>query len=114
MHGTENLTGSIEIGLAVYYLLVVLLNLGYAAYWFFSARNRFQALLWTVVAVVFLIHSLAYFGHQHWVLSQGLRDSSTKLMGAMGGQLGPILYSTVSVIGFILLVRFRRFVTQPV
>ena len=50
MHG--ELTPHIQNGLGVYYLLVLLLNLGFAAYLFWLGKNKPQALLWTVVGVV--------------------------------------------------------------
>jgi hypothetical protein len=57
----EFLTAPIEVGIGSYYLLVVLLNLGFAAYHFFYGKNRFQALVWTIVSGVFFIHAMVYF-----------------------------------------------------
>jgi hypothetical protein len=61
----ETLTPTIEAGLGFYYLVVVLLNLGFAAYYHYSERNRNQAILWSLVAAVFLIHAVVYFAHGH-------------------------------------------------
>jgi hypothetical protein len=113
MYETTELTSAIRTGLGVYYLLVVLLNLGFIAYQYFGRRNQTQTILWSLVAGVFLIHGLAYLFGQNWVLPQNIRDGTTRLMGAMGGQLGPILYSTLSVIGFIVFLSFRKTLTQP-
>jgi hypothetical protein len=113
MYETSGLTPSIRTGLGVYYLLVVLLNLGYVAYLWFGAKNRRVALFWAIIAAIFLVHAGAYFAGQNWVLSQGIRDATTRLMGAMGGQLGPILYSTLSVVAFILFLRYREILTEP-
>jgi Cytochrome b(C-terminal)/b6/petD len=113
MHGSDALTGTIQNGLGIYYLLVMALNLGFAAYYLSGGRNKAQGLLWTVVSGIFLLHALAYFAHLGWVLPRGFKDSVTNLMGAMGGQLGPILYTLGSVVGFILFLRYRRFITQP-
>jgi hypothetical protein len=113
MHGSDNLTPSIQTGLAIYYLLVVLLNLGFAGYQFFARRDRLQGLLWTAVAGVFLVHALAYFGHLGWTLPQGFRDTTTRIMGMMGGQLGPILYVTGAVVAFFVFLRFRQLFTEP-
>jgi hypothetical protein len=114
MHGSENLTPTIQDGLGIYYLLVMLLNLGFAAYYFFKGRQRGWGLVWAVVAGVFLLHAVAYFLHLGWVLPEGFRNATTRLMGAMGGQMGPILYTTLSVVAFILFLYFRKFLTEPV
>jgi hypothetical protein len=113
MYESTGLTPSIRTGLGVYYLLVVLLNLGYVAYLWFGTKERRVALFWAAVSAIFLIHAGAYFAGQNWVLSQGIRDATTRLMGAMGGQLGPILYSTLSVVGFIVFLRYRELLTEP-
>jgi hypothetical protein len=57
----ETLGPSIQAGLGWYYVVVVLLNIGFAAYFFYGQRNRTQALVWSLVAGVFLIHAVAYF-----------------------------------------------------
>jgi hypothetical protein len=110
----NELSTSLQNGLGVYYLLVVLLNLGYAAYLFWGQRNRGQALLWTVVGGVFFIHAILYFAHLQLVLPEGIRSTTTYVMGLYGGQLGPILYTTLSVVGFVLMLYYRRFFTQPI
>src|SRR6266849_1363904 len=112
MHGSE-FTPSIQTGLGVYYLLVVLLNLGFASYQLRIRRNALQGIVWVAVAGVFLIHALAYLLHGGWMLPQGFRDGVTQLMVMMGGQLGPILYVTGAVVAFILFLRFREVLTQP-
>jgi hypothetical protein len=66
MFGTENLTGSILIGLGVYYFLVVLLNAGFVAYHHFVTKNRTQTIVWSAVAGVFLVFSLVYFAGAFW------------------------------------------------
>lgn len=112
MHDS-GLTASIQNGLGIYYLLVVLLNLGFAIYQLRFRRDALQAIIWVAVAGLFLVHAVAYFVHAGWTLPQGYRDSITRLMGMMGGQLGPILYVTGAVVGFILFLRFRAVLTQP-
>src|SRR5271154_2883578 len=113
MHGSDALTGTIQNGLGIYYMLVVVLNLGFAAYYFSASRNKAQGLLWVVVSGLFLVHALAYFGHLGWMLPRGFRDSVTNMMGAMGGQLGPIVYTVLSVLGFVLFLRYRALITRP-
>src|SRR5262249_8345284 len=92
---------------------VVLLNLGFAIYQLRFRRDALQAIIWVAVAGLFLVHAIAYFVHAGWMLPQGFRDSITRLMGMMGGQLGPILYVTGAVVAFIIFLRFRAFLTEP-
>jgi hypothetical protein len=107
MYGSENLTASIQTGLGVYYLLVVLLNLGFVAYQLVARRNTFQAVIWAVASGIFLIHAGAYFAKLGWVMPQSLRDLADLFMG-------PVTYFVMSVAGFLLFLYFRRFLTQPV
>src|SRR5207248_7006458 len=57
----DNLTVSIMAGLGVFYLLVMLLNVGFVAYQHSVVKDRKQTLIWTAVAGVFLIHAILYF-----------------------------------------------------
>jgi hypothetical protein len=117
LHGFTSLQEwqSVQTGLGVYYLLVMLLNLGFAAYYLYGRRDKKQVVIWSVVAGVFFLHGLLYLLHQGPVLSEDFRGFTTKLMGAWGGQAGPILYTSLSVLGFIALLYFRRsFAQAPV
>jgi hypothetical protein len=107
------LTASFQSSLRIYYAIVVLLNLGFAAYQFFVLRDRRLGLLGALLGAVFAVHAGAYFADQRWELSPSFRQSTTSLMGAWGGQAGPILYTTLSVVGFVLFLYYRRFLTQP-
>ena len=69
-----------QTGLGVYYFLVVLMNVAFAAYLYYSAKNRGQAVLWSLVAAVFLIHSLAYFAGANLILGQGIKDFINRIM----------------------------------
>jgi hypothetical protein len=152
----ETLTPTIQTGLSVYYILAMLLNVGFAAYFFYRENNRQLALIWSIAAGIFLIHAGAYFvtgrglagaqaeltraedkltrlraegassdvldnakaqvakAHEEvehkekkaWIIPQWARDF-------VDGLMGPITYFVISVTGFILLLRFRRFLTQP-
>jgi hypothetical protein len=112
MHG--ELTASIQNGLGIYYLLVVILNLGFAAYQHYGRKDSRQGLIWTIVAGVFFIHAVAYFLHSNWVLSSWFRDTVTRIMGIYGGQMGPILYTLLSVVLFALFLRYRKPLTEPI
>src|SRR5947209_4036759 len=99
---------SFQTSLGIFYLLVVLLNVGFAAYQSYAAKNKRVALVGLVWALVFLLHGGAYLTHLGWQLPESFRAFTTSLMGAWGGQAGPILYSTLSVVGFVLFLRYRK------
>jgi hypothetical protein len=108
MFAVETNSIALQNGLGGFYLLAALMNLGFAAYYYrYSEPKKPQAaLLWTVVAALFLVHSFAYFWHLDWVLSASLRSGIDWLMG-------PVIYSTISVVGFILVLVYRRFFVEP-
>lgn len=96
-----------QTGLGYFYVLVALMNLGFAAYWYYSQRDRKQTFIWTTVAGVFLIHAAFYLLHHGWVLPVFIRN-------AVDGFIGPVTYFSMSVIAFAIFVYFRGFLTQPV
>ncbi|MFL6203466.1 MAG: hypothetical protein ACJ76J_30230, partial [Thermoanaerobaculia bacterium] len=85
MHGDHGLAAGIQNGLGIYYLLVVLLDLGFAAYWYYRRRDGRQAVIWSAVAAVFLVHALAYFLRLGWQLPQGFADWTTNVAGMFNG-----------------------------
>ncbi len=101
-----SLSGSIQTGLAAYYFLVALLNVGFALYWFRSQRNQGQGILWSAVAAVFFIHAFAYFFGAAWILPLGIRHFVDSFMNAVS-------YFVLAVVAFMLFLRFRRIVTEP-
>jgi len=105
MYG-ESLAPSTQNGLGVYYLLVALLNLGFAAYYFRSAKKPLEAMLWTAVAGLFLVHAFANFLHLRWILSEGIRDWVDWAVKAES-------FFSAAAIGFIALLAFRRYLTLP-
>src|SRR4051812_38111086 len=108
------MTSSIQLGLGIYYLLVVLLNAAYVVYWAYFAKDRKQTIIWSVVSLIFLLHAVLYLVGKGPAMPEGLKEFTTSLMGKYGGQAGPILYVTLSVIAFIALLRFRKFFASPI
>jgi hypothetical protein len=107
MH-TETLSPDIQNGLGVYYLLVTILNLGFAAYFYWGPRRDMtQVAIWSGVAGLFLIHAVAYFLHFGWILPAGVREFVNFV-------LGPVSYFILAVVGFVLLLYFRKFFTDPI
>ncbi len=96
---------SLQNSLAVFYLLVAVMNLGFAAY-YYRAKNVGAATVWAVVAALFLLHTAAYAAHAGWRISPRITEGADWLMG-------PVVYSTLSVIGFVAVLVWRRFFTQP-
>src|SRR5262245_26251338 len=102
---SAGLSSGLQSGLAFYYFLVFLLNVGFVAYWR-SRRNPVQMLIWSAVAALFLVLACAYAFGAEWVIPHGVRDFFNGLMNAVS-------YFVMAVIGFIVFLRFRRFLTQP-
>ncbi|HMF15570.1 MAG TPA: hypothetical protein VKE98_00115 [Gemmataceae bacterium] len=103
----DHLTPGIQTGLGWYYFLVVLMNLGFAAYYHYNQKNRRQVLIWTIVAGVFFIHSIAYFFHANWIIPRWFRSFADDIMN-------PVSYFVLSVAGLIVFLRYRKFFTEPV
>jgi hypothetical protein len=116
MHGSSlDLAGNVPYGLAAFWVVAFLCNAGFAAYQYYAGKPN-QAAVWGLVSLVFLAHAgmFAMLGSSAPRLPVAFRDFTTWLMGLYGGQAGPILYVGLSVVGFVILIRYRRFLTDPV
>jgi hypothetical protein len=102
----HELDPTLQNGLAGYYLLVGLLNAGFAAYYVWGNKKPNLAAIWGAVALLFLVHFAAYGFHLGWALPAPLRAAVDFLMG-------PVTYSTLSLIAFVLFLVFRRFFVNP-
>jgi hypothetical protein len=105
MHGS-GLSPEVQHGLGIFYLLVVLMNLGFAIYQHRILRNTAQAAVWALVSLVFLGHAAAYLTGHGWILSQGIRD-------AVDAAMGPVSYFCIAVGAFFLFLYFRGPLTLP-
>jgi hypothetical protein len=95
----------LQNGLAVFYLLCAILNVGIAmAYG--RAKNEKAGWIWGLVAFVFALHAAAYAFHCGVVVPHAVRNAIDWLMG-------PVVYTSLSVVGFVLLLVYRRFWVQP-
>jgi hypothetical protein len=106
MPTSESLDPSIQNGLGWFYLLAVVLNLGFAAYYYYGDKKLNIALIWAVVAGVFLIHAGANFAHAGWHLPQSILDFVDRVVGAES-------FFIVAVLAFAALLVFRRVLTDP-
>src|SRR5258707_4710503 len=82
------MTSSIQLGLGIYYLLVVLLNVGFVLYWAYFAKDRKQTLIGSIVTGVFLLHALIYLVGKGPAMPAGIRVVTTSLMGEDRRQAG--------------------------
>ena len=100
---------NLQIGLAVFYTLIALMNVGFAYYWqkLATPRRKDAATVWYVVAAIFLLHALVYgVLQQSWQLPKELRD-------AIDWLTGPISYTVLSVVAFAALLYWRRQFVEP-
>jgi hypothetical protein len=108
MHDHETLSSSLKTGLGSFYFLVVLLNLGFAAYYHYREKRPTRVMIWTAVAAVFLIHSMAYLVLRvDWALSPGIR-------GFVNNVMNPVSYFVLAVLALWAFLYFRRLTTEPV
>lgn len=148
----ENLTVPILAGLGVYYLLVMLLNVGFVAYQHYVRKDRTQVLVWTAVTALFLIHSMIYGVSAFRVAAaerqvtqaedelkqaadssqaqeklniahQDLADTQKSLVfiemphpirDFVDWLMGPVTYFVLSVVIFLVFLRFRAFLVDPI
>jgi hypothetical protein len=110
---SEHLSPAVQTGLGIFYLCAVVLNLGFAFYHVRARRVNVKAAIFILVAAVFFVHAGLYLSHRGPILPISFRESVTWLMGLAGGQMGPILYVGLAIVGFIVLLAFRRFFTEP-
>jgi hypothetical protein len=107
MHNHNGLSGGMQTGLGVFYFLVFLMNLGFAAYWHYQRKNARQSTLWVVVSSVFLFHAFLYLLHIGPVLPQGFKHVVDYIMG-------PTTYFVAATVAFIFLLIFRKQLTDPI
>jgi hypothetical protein len=106
MNGHEALSPSLQNGLALFFFIVTLLNVGFAAYWF-GRRSMGQAVLWGAVSLLFLAQTLLFLFHAGMPLPAAAR-------GFINAVMNPVSYFVLAVIFFVILLAFRRIATNPV
>src|SRR5262245_55983078 len=101
-----SMSESFQTGLGIFYALCVLMNLGFAWYYWRYEKNIKAALGWSFVAEVFLLHAIGYLFHLGWEMPQGLRDFINSLAGA-------VTVTTLSVVLFCAFLYWRKAWTNP-
>src|SRR5260370_32368560 len=100
------MTPAFQSGIGVLFLLGMLLNLGFAAYYFRAEKKPSAGLLWVLVAALYLVQAVGFLGHLGWSLSPVLTRAVDALMG-------PVTYTTLSVIAFCAFIYWRKVLTNP-
>jgi Cytochrome b(C-terminal)/b6/petD len=103
---------SIAGGLGVYYLLLAAMNAVCALYLWRRKDEPGQALIWTTVAIVFVIMApLAMSGYPEWVpqMPEWFKNFSMIL----SGKTGAIVYSVGTTVALVTMFVFRRFFVRP-
>lgn len=107
MHNNHaSLSTSMQIGLGVFYFLVMIMNLAFAAYQS-KLNNRRQTQLWFWVAVLFFVHAAANFMQLGWVLPAFMKH-------AVDAVMNPVSYFVASVAALAAFIYFRKTLTEPV
>jgi hypothetical protein len=107
MHNHASLPASLQNGIGLYFFLAALMNVGFAAYWHFQARDRTQTLIWAVVAVLFFIPAALFLTHHGFLIPEQVTAFVNYVMN-------PVSYFVMAVLGLIAFLYFLRFFTHPV
>src|SRR5207245_816483 len=103
---------SIAGGLGIYYLILASMNAVCALYLWRNKDEPGPALIWTTVAVVFVILApLAMSGNPAWVPQ--MPDFVVWLSGLLSGKTGAIVYSVGTTVAMVTMFIFRRFFVRP-
>jgi hypothetical protein len=100
------MTPAFQSGIGVLFLLGMLMNLGFAAYYFRAEKKPAAGLFWVLVAGLYLIQAVGFLGHLGWSLSPTLTRAVDALMG-------PVTYTTLSIIAFCVFIYWRKTLTNP-
>lgn len=101
------MSDSLQTGIGLFYILVALMNVGFALHQQQNLKNSVQALVWFIVAGIFGALGVLYLVHQGIEIFDWLRNGIDFVMG-------PVTYFCLAVVGFTLLLFFRKQATEPV
>ncbi len=101
-HGSD-LTASVQTGLAWYYLIVCLANVGFGLYQQRAGHGR-RAMLGYVLGVIFLIHAGLYFTGQNLTMPIGFRELSDHgiATGLLAMGVSPGAYNAIATVLTVL------------
>jgi hypothetical protein len=103
---------SIAGGLGIYYLILAAMNAVCALYLWRNKNEPGQALVWTIIAVIFVIMApLAMSGNPSMVPQ--MPDWFKSLSMILSGKTGAIVYSVGTTVALVTMFIFRRFFVRP-
>jgi hypothetical protein len=95
----------LQTGLGWFYTLCLLLHLGFL--WkHFNKLSGPAAALWGILGAAYMVLAFANFGHLGLAMPQNIKDFIDWLMG-------PVIYTTLSVVGFAAFLYWRKTLTEP-
>src|SRR5262245_33563120 len=83
MHDSAShmMSDSLQTGIGLFYLLVMLMNVGFALHQQYQLKNMTQAMIWYVVAGVFAVFAAVYLVHQGPMIFEWLQNAIDWVMG---------------------------------
>jgi len=103
---------SIAGGLGIYYLILAAMNAVCALYLWRNKNEPGQALVWTIIAVIFVIMApLAMSGNPNMVPQ--IPDWFKSASMILSGKTGAVVYSVGTTVALVTLFLFRRFFVRP-
>ena len=100
------MSASFQTGLGIFFLLGMVLNLGFAAYYWRTDKKSPAGLIWTLVAGLYFLQAIGFLARVNWVIPQAITRGVDAIMG-------PVTYTTLSVIAFAAFLYWRRTLTNP-
>ena len=95
----------LQVGLGVFYTLCLLLQLGFL-YSEFRKLSPIAAAGWGTLAGIYMVLAFANFGQMGLALPQSAKDF-------IDGLMGPVIYTTLSVVAFAAFLYWRKTFTSP-
>jgi hypothetical protein len=95
----------LQTGLGFFYTLCLLLHLGFL-YVEYKKLSPIAAAMWGMLAAVYMVLAFANFGQMGLAAPQSIKDFIDWLMG-------PVIYTTMSVVAFAAFLYWRKFFTNP-
>ena len=97
---------SVSSGLGLYFIVMALMNVYFTYRQLAVTRRTVLGGVWLVFTLYLLGTGVEFARGNGPVLSQGFRDLMDFLMG-------PVTYFVLSIVGFVVVLVFRRFFVNP-
>jgi hypothetical protein len=103
----EGNTPAVQTGIGIYFLIVAMLNVGFAAYQSNVRKSKTQPLVWGLISGIFLIIAIAFLLHANWTLSH-------VVTALINNAMNPVSYFVLATIALFLVLFFRKPLTDPI